>query len=650
MAKLEYRPHLDGLRAIAVLSVVAFHAFPATVPNGFIGVDIFFVISGFLISTILVGDAADNSLPVKTMLAQFYQRRIRRIFPALILVLATCFALGYATLIPGDLKKLSLRIVASACFCLNLLLSRATGYFESEASSNPVLHLWSLGVEEQFYLAWPLVVVFAIRARVGYLRTAVFLGAASFFWNESRPMAEAGPSFFLPQTRLWELLIGAIAAAVYPALPWGRPGRRSVAGNGGGPAGGRPAEVIHRVLSSVLSLGGCALIAVGLVHPTNRLTVPNGFTLFPTLGAALVVCSDGRSWVDRILLSNPVFVWFGLISYPLYLWHWPLLVFAEGELSGSPGIVAKGAVTALAILLAWLTYRFVEDPVRRGAHGMVKTFALAGSMAALVALSLLSYQRQGFPARFPKIVEELADFNFDYGKYWREGTYFLDAGQDETTFRTNGLVVASAKPSLYLWGDSHAAALYPGMMACLGDRYTIVQRTGAAMPPLLDDDSRELRLYTRRINSFVLDAIGREHPACVVLAANWCACAWEKVEETISKLKAAEVGHIVLVGPEPQWNTSLPQQLTSYVRSHRREPVPRRLKTGFSNEPMRIDALMEALCRRDGVQYISPCRIFWSEEGFLVRTGDTADSLVAFDYGHLTAAGSVYLVSHFPPF
>lgn len=634
---IKYRPDIDGLRAVAVLVVIGFHAFPKAVPGGFVGVDIFFVISGFLISSILYGAFRDPTRRPRAVIAHFYGRRVRRIFPSLIVILAVSYALGFVWLLSSAFAQLSLHIAASAGFCLNFLLSATTGYFNSDAASMPLLHLWSLGVEEQFYLAWPLVVWVVIRGNINLLRTAVFLAACSFFLNEYKATASAAADFFLPQMRFWELSIGSIAAACYPSI-------QKALGNEA-EIDGRPAQA--SAIANVATFLGSALIGLGLLLITNKPNVPDVKMLLPTLGAALVISSGQATWINRRLLSLRALVWIGLISYPLYLWHWPLLSLSQTILGDDDSLAIKLSAIAAATALAWLTYLLVERPIRDGRAGALKTAVLLASMTVVGVLGFATYRERGFPNRFPPFIRAMENITYDYGKDWRAGTYFLDPTQNETAFKSDTGDFRKDRPTLYLWGDSHAASLYCGYKKYYGGDYNIVQRTATATPPLLGEDIDTLP-NAQRINQYVFDSIRREKPDTVVLAANWGAHKWQDLAVTITALRGAGIRHIVVVGPLPQWVGSLPQQLLNSYARNRFGSLPFRLKSGASEGPAQVDALIGPFCRRLGVAYVSPCGILGNQDGFLVRLGDTVDTLVSFDSSHLTRAGSEYLVSHFP--
>jgi peptidoglycan/LPS O-acetylase OafA/YrhL len=575
-AKLSYQPHIDGLRAIAVISVVGFHAFPAAIPGGFVGVDVFFVISGFLISTILYADFTRHGASGAHVVGNFYARRVRRIFPSLAIVLVAVLLAGYVLLLPSELVRLSKSIILSACFGLNIFLAGATDYFSTDSQSNPLLHLWSLGVEEQFYLVWPLVVWLMLRRRAGLLPTTVFLAAGSFFLNAHKYESELARAFYLPQTRLWELLVGAAAAALTKgSFEVGANGKRDAIPS---PSrfGWRP-DSLRPWVSSLLSVVGCALIGVSLRVIRNDMGLPNGWSLLPTLGAALVVCSGGMGWVNRRLLSNRILVWVGLISYPLYLWHWPLLSFSRmlAERPDSPA--TKLAVISLSVVLAWLTYAFVEYPIR-GAILRSTTPKLVGAMVLTVCLAAFVGYERGFPGRFPPLMRQISDWHYDPSGPYRQGTYLLSEGQDERDFKVDPDEVAPGKPSIVLWGDSHAAALYPGLNQVFGRRFNIVQRTLAKTPPFL---GRYLASESgRRISGNVIEIVARIHPEYVILEAAWEQYEWTNVEATIGELRNRGVPHVVLVGPVPLWNESLPHLMFEYIRWHRNGVVPMRIRGG----------------------------------------------------------------------
>jgi peptidoglycan/LPS O-acetylase OafA/YrhL len=309
---VKYRRDIDGMRAVAVVAVIAFHAFPSSLKGGFIGVDIFFVISGFLISSILFSGLERN----KFSFAEFYIRRAKRIFPSLSLMLIGCLVFGWFALLADEYRLLGKHVFAGAGFVSNWLLLSEKGYFDKASETKPLLHLWSLGIEEQFYLLWPFLLWVGRKIRLNLL---VVIGAvliASFVINVLYIRSDPVSMFYTPQSRFWELLIGATLA--YLSLH-----HRGFFSS------------FNRVVQELLSGTGMALIVVGLVVLTSAHKFPGLWALLPTMGTALVIAAGPKAWLNRNILSNPVFVWIGLVSYPLYLWHWPLLCFPRIVYSSS---------------------------------------------------------------------------------------------------------------------------------------------------------------------------------------------------------------------------------------------------------------------------------------------------------------------------
>jgi peptidoglycan/LPS O-acetylase OafA/YrhL len=630
---LRYSPHIDGLRAVAVAAVIIYHAFPRLLPGGFVGVDVFFVISGFLISSILFRELNAPGSSGPRLIGDFYARRIRRIFPALIVVLLACYLIGYRLLLPSGLSQLAFRITASAGFFLNFVLARDVGYFKGEAASDPLIHLWSLSVEEQFYLFWPLLLWIAARCRIRFLPVTVFLGACSFFWNGHRTTSSSAAGFYLLQTRIWELAVGAVTADLFPRVVDALRGSR------------RPAGRWRSAASNLLSLGGLLLLGAGFWLIRGDPFYPDQRAFLPTVGTALLICSGEDAWASRLFLSRPLLVGLGLISYPLYLWHWPLLSFAHVAFPDeeTPGV--KIALVCAALGLAWLTYRFVENPIRQRRRGWLRPVLLLAAMAAVANIGLHAYRQRGIPSRFPRLIQEASDLHYVYARSWREGQNFLGADQSAADFKDDPGDYSASRPTLYLWGDSHAAALYPGFKACYGTKLNIVQRTAAGVPPMLGAEIEGLP-ERRSINEFILAAVGREHPKYVVLAANWPVYKWEDLGRTIRAIKETGAARVIVIGPVPQWTAGLPQQLCNFAIHHPYTPIPTRLNSGLWPEPLRIDPLLRAVAEQSGAEYVSACAILGSKEGYLIRLGDTGDSLTTFDYGHLTVAGATYLVSH----
>jgi peptidoglycan/LPS O-acetylase OafA/YrhL len=354
-----YRPDIDGLRAIAVGAVVAFHAFPNIFKGGFVGVDVFFVISGFLISGIIVDDIEENQFSY----LDFYKRRIRRIFPALLIVIAVTLVAGWYVLLPDEFQRVGKDLAAGAGFATNFILWDEAGYFDVASETKPLLHLWSLAIEEQFYIVWPLVLgLIWIRQR-GLLLATLSIASVSFAYNVfSVEHHHADAAFYSPLSRFWELMLGGVLAYLVRQKTQWLSGFRSLQ-----------------------SAFGLLLIAISVFFLNKAAAFPGFWALLPTLGAFFVISAGGYNWIGKRILGNPIMVGVGLISYPLYLWHWPILAFAKivkGRLL-TPG--DRMLVIVASVAVAFLTYRLIERPLRRSPDRRVPQ----GLLAAVAALGVI---------------------------------------------------------------------------------------------------------------------------------------------------------------------------------------------------------------------------------------------------------------------
>jgi peptidoglycan/LPS O-acetylase OafA/YrhL len=339
-----YRPDIDGLRAVAVLAVLIFHAFPSLLPGGFVGVDIFFVISGYLITGIVLRDIAKQQFSI----AHFYAQRVRRIFPALLLVMLFCLCVGYIALTSGEYKQLGRYVAGGAAFLNNFLFWRDAGYFDSDADTKLLLHLWSLAIEEQFYVVWPLaLLVISKLGRRLLLPAVVALSLASLAWSLMLVGRDTTADFYSPLTRSWELLLGAGLAL------WAQQ-----------TAGLKFVNLQNLKIQNALSYVGVTLLLISLMFIDKDRAFPGAWALLPTLGAFCLIAAGQSASMNRWVLSSRPFVWIGLISYPLYLWHWPLLTFARIFEAQTPSALVRACLLLASVLLAYATYRWVERPIR----------------------------------------------------------------------------------------------------------------------------------------------------------------------------------------------------------------------------------------------------------------------------------------------
>lgn len=497
----KYRPDIDGLRTIAVLSVVVFHAFPSALPGGFIGVDIFFVISGYLISTILFNSLQDGRFQFR----DFYARRVRRIFPALLLVLVATYALGWSSLLTAEFGQLGKHIAGGAGFVANLVFWSEAGYFDTAGETKPLLHLWSLGIEEQFYIVWPLLLWACWRARSSprlLFGLTLALLAASFALCVWLTPSDPTAAFYAPYTRFWELLAGS-------ALAWVAGRRRRDAP--GAPQA--PTWVSQPRGAGMMSWSGCALLLAGLVVISPATAFPGVWALLPVLGAVLVILAGPRAWLNRVVLSHPWMVAIGLISYPLYLWHWPLLSFARILNGGTPDAVIRLLAVVLAIALAALTYLWVERPIRRHLRpNVVNALVLLILMVGTGYAGYNAYARDGLPFRKVVALNPSMESGADGGDHGHSVPGCGPISAEVRTMFADCLHDGRGQPRYVLIGDSKAQSLYPGLVRTSAPegRWMMLGGNGplGGLVPLISDDPALAPVQTLA------------RPAIEVLAAN----------------------------------------------------------------------------------------------------------------------------------
>jgi peptidoglycan/LPS O-acetylase OafA/YrhL len=629
-----YRPDVDGLRAVAVLGVVLFHLSPRLVPGGFAGVDIFFVISGYLISGILFKEHAADRFSFK----EFYGRRIRRLGPALFVVLVACLAYGWFFLLGGEYKSLGRHTAVSSLFGSNILLFKEVDYFGPTAEEKPLLHLWSLGIEEQFYLFWPFLVWLAWN-RLPRL-TAPLLIAIGFSFAACVVTTSVSPeaAFYLPHTRYWELLVGALLA--YRE-------RR------GAPSSASGTSVSGVSARGFLAWSGVALITIAFYFLNNESVFPGWWAAVPVAGSAVLIAAGPSTPVNRLVIGNRLMAYIGTLAYPIYLWHWPLHVLVY---LGEPTRVRRVLAVVVTMVLAWITKVLVEDPLRFGVRskGDLRYATASGLLVALLAVGVLGFvidRADGFPSRYPAELRRLAN----YAGVPTPSVYlpampscFLRAGQDAGLLPAAcaGTGPAGAASRVLLWGDSYANHLDDGLRELANERkFVLAEYSASACPPLVA--SSALRLRCRTINDFVLARITEFRPQTVVLAGNWMLygdVVSQQISHTVQAAKSAGVSHIIIVGPLPVWPTALPAMLARRAFRNR-SAVPSRLANDSLQATRTLDRLMGDLAAREGVDYASLTHIVCSlEETCLTLVPDAGLAPMQFDIGHLTSEGSRYVV------
>ncbi|MDB5850246.1 MAG: hypothetical protein JWP29_3998 [Rhodoferax sp.] len=654
LAHLAYRPDIDGLRAVAILSVLVFHAFPTVLRGGFVGVDIFFVISGFLISSIIFRSLQRGDFNF----AAFYGHRTRRIFPALILVMATCYGVGWFQLLPDEFRQLGKHMAAGAGFVQNFVLWREAGYFDNASEAKPLMHLWSLAIEEQFYLVFPVLIWAAWRRGWNLLTPVLAMALLSFGLNLVGVRFDAVGTFFLPQTRFWELLAGAALAhaqlfrreAFYAGVQrWLFPPRLFRT-----PVGAADREQASRSLLSLLSLG---LILVALFGISARKQFPGWWALAPVAGAFGLILAGPGAWVNRRLLASRFMVFVGTISYPLYLWHWPILSFARIAVAQTPNLATRVGAMALSFVLAWLTYRLIERPIRFGRKQGSRTAGITLLLALVGYVGWNAYHRDGLAFReknkemnaLYKITDPYA--YFDYRTLMRVGVCHSVTVRVATE---NGCI-RDGTEGIFLWGDSYAAALFSGAQDLArrrGDGTVVSQLTDGNGPPffrddLLTDEGKTLA----EANGDRLEAVRRVRPRVVLIA--WMAfglnaysdpaLAVASLAETVQRIKAASPGsRVVVVGPVPEWVGSLQKQMIGFYHLHGVAP-PVYMAFGLDPAIKPWDSYLQQHLPPLGIDYVSAYDALCNPAGCLTRASDRLTDLSAVDWGHLSRSGSVFL-------
>jgi peptidoglycan/LPS O-acetylase OafA/YrhL len=622
----KHRPDIDGLRALAVMPVILFHAH-LKFSGGFVGVDIFFVISGFLITTIILKEITEK----KFSLVAFWERRIRRILPALVVVVLATLVAGWFLYLPDDLMSLGASVMAQSALISNVFFYWHSGYFEAGADTLPLLHTWSLAVEEQFYLLLPLLLMFL----AGIKRSAIpsiiaALGLCSFALSIPGTYHEPSATFYLLPTRAWELMLGAYLAAK-PGMQLSREWTREMA-----------------------AVCGLGFILGSIFLYTNRTRFPGLAALPPCLGAALIILSgnDKPTLVGKILSLRPV-VFIGLISYSLYLWHWPLLVFAKyGSVEPENRLLCLGAVMA-SFVPAILSWKFVETPFRkrRVCATRPQVFAFAGCSAlVLLAIGTSVKLGRGMPSRVPAKALVYAGYRHDFALRNEITAKKAEAGE----FAELGGQDTNQPVELMLWGDSHAQALAP-VIDDLCRRFSVrgVEATHAATAPLVGYVSSapgSLGENSPAFSKAVLAFISQRHLKAVIVAAYWASYGPtdlrnEQLSATVQAVNAAGA-RVYVVKDVPILRFDAPR-LAALTVMHNGDVT----KLGSSPEDYRIANSLHGpdfthISRMGAIVLDTPSALLNGNGRYdVVRN----DKVLYYDWQHLSVEGAKVLEPLFEP-
>jgi peptidoglycan/LPS O-acetylase OafA/YrhL len=609
----EYRPDIDGLRAVAVLLVLLYHLDVGFTKGGFVGVDVFFVISGYLITRIVSKEVGTGSFS----LLRFYERRVRRLFPALFAVL-TFSAIGSTLLLfPGELAYFGRTLMAAIFFTANLQFYNGAGYFSETLETVPLLHMWSLAVEEQFYLLYPLALLLLLQ-RTTWTRTGLVFSVAAFLslaLSVFLVRHDRSAAFFLLPPRAWELLVGCILAlGVLPPLT----GRRARQG---------------------ASLLGLILILVAGGAFNKNVTFPGWAAMAPCLGAALIIHAGSATDIPDTpvgrLLSSRLLTFVGLISYSLYLWHWPLIVFFKSQF-GLPSHPEQVLLATASIAIAVLSWRYVESPFRRRAllakrKSLFSAAAIASASAASLATILVA--TNGMSHRYPENVRRLSTFKYDPSGPMRDGTCFISRSfSDRPSIDGACLQLDMSRKNVLLVGDSHAAHFWSGLSTVFKD-VNFLQATASGCSPVVDGGgSTRCRSV---VDAAYSDFIPRQKLDAVIIAANWATRDLPGVLRTVADIQK-HVDKVYVFGPIVRYDAMLPRLLARSEWLHDPTLIDQARRPGTRA----MDRLFADAIRSTGARYVSIYDILCDEsEGCTTR--DEQGDPIQFDFHHLTKGGSI---------
>jgi len=609
-----YRPHVQGLRAIAILGVVLFHFGVPGLPGGFVGVDVFFVISGFLIATGIGRDhqAGDFSF------SGFYWRRIKRILPASLATLGATTIVSLILLPPRQLLDYSQSALAALAYVPNIYFCMTTGYFAAEAIEQPLLHYWSLGVEEQFYLVYPALVYGVMLWRPAQEHPKILtyvlalLLALSLSCSEQLLPVHAREAFYLFPFRAFELLAGSLTAQIAPRF------------------------APSRGVSGALVVAGLSAIAASMLGLNEEMVFPGLLAAPPCLGAVMVILGGerGDAWATRVLAARPLTA-IGALSYSLYLVHWPILTFWNRIAPDAKSLAAIAAALALSLTLAAISYSYVEKPFLKARQNerFFPSFALSSAVLATMFLAIIA--GRGLPWRLhpdsQRLIANLTQTMPELG--FRKEVCFIDTTNKVGDFDVDACM-GPGGPTVALWGDSSVAHLYHGLTKLMAEQgYFLAQLTSSACPPLVDVEV-PARPNCAPFNRRALQLILERKPQTVVLGAFWPERALPQLEKTIAILERAAV-HVVVLGPPAVFRRPVADIL-----------IDRREKRDSSNLPgdeadmkvAHLDARMAAALKQSGVAYLSSTQLVCGDVSRCVlAVGDTP---IYYDKFHLTRFGS----------
>ena len=622
-----YRREIDGLRALAVIPVILFHAGINNSEGGFVGVDVFFDISGYLITGLILSKKENANFS----LIDFYERRARRILPALFVVMFFCIPPAYLLMLPNQLEDFSESLIAVSLFLSNILFWTESNYFSAAAELKPLLHTWSLAVEEQFYIFFPLFILIFWRFGKLTLFFIIFflalmgLGLAEFFSSRS-PVA----NFYLTPMRSWELLSGSLLAIYMQNF-----------------------NFISRSNNFQLDSIGLFLIFFSILVYNSHTPFPGLYALIPIIGTLLIICFANQNTITGKFLGSKALVSIGLISYSAYLWHQPLLAFARLSSFSLLGQEFLLLICFLSFIFAYLSWRFVEQPFRDRNKKNKKQLILflSSLLSGIIIFGYLGIHSKGFENQ--KYSPESINF---LKNYQGKENSILEYKED-CNFYESGLEISPScyqeslkKDNILIWGDSHAQALGPGLRYNLGNHYNFLQvATSSCLPEI------EKRIYTKhlssckRSNAFSLKVIEEVDMSKIIFAQekDHMQTDWEEISLFLNDYG---INKIIIFGPTPRWVQPLPN-LVAYHELHN-QPLLNNSFIGLDAKVFKEDKILkERFASNPRVIYISIIDLLCNEDGcrFRIDNSPSNDNLTQIDQAHLSATGSKFVIQRALP-
>lgn len=624
---MNYRAEVDGLRALAVMPVILFHAGFEYFNGGFIGVDVFFVISGYLITSIILNDLNNDNFSI----LRFYERRARRILPPLFLMMIVCIPFCWYLMLPKEFSEFGVSLAATSIFSSNIFFWQESGYFSGPSEFKPLLHTWSLAIEEQYYLVFPILLIIASNfLRPYYIFIFVFFIASLSFmlaiWaSYNMPSA----NFFLLPTRAWELLVGALIAIYL--------------------LNNQAQFESTKSRSNILGLVGFFMIVIAIIIIDDKTPFPGLWTLLPVIGTGLIILFDSSNTFLGRLLSNKYIVGIGLMSYSLYLWHQPIFVFARLSSTEEITNLFYLLLICISFCIAYLSWKYLEN-FFRNKNNLSQSIIFLTSGIFIIFFIISGFIIKTYSSNnlieneiARQIVSDIDNQRDNSGTFFRSDC-FLNKWTDGPSGFNDICFIENS--DILIWGDSHAASLYPGLSK---QPFIVSQLTGIC-PPILGLSFGN-KLNCKDINKFVFEKIKSSPPKKIILASWWASqdlvTYKNEITFTIEQIKKiAPETEIILLGQIPTWID--PHPYMNIIRilnsSLKIKDIPSKLKNKNFFENQKINKTLLMIAIKNNINFVNPHELLCTNDQFCSIFEDGTTNVLFFDTNHLTTKGSEIFV------